>query len=111
MRAERVLALILALVMALGCCGTAFAGSEDDGVVDFLPETKPAPEDDLYGAVNFDTLQEAEIPAGYSMWAAYVENDLEISQELNEMLDECVANAGTYEKGTPEQKIADLYLS
>ena len=111
MKANRVLALILALVMALGCCGTAFAAEEDDGILDFLPETKPAPEDDLYGAVNFDTLKENEVPAGRKRWSPDVANDLEITEELNEMLDEYVANAGTYEKGTPEQKIADLYLS
>ncbi len=111
MKINRVLALILALVMALGCCGTAFAAEEDDGILDFLPETKPAPEDDLYGAVNFDTLKENEVPAGRKRWSPDVANDLEITEELNEMLDEYVANAGTYEKGTPEQKIADLYLS
>ena len=110
MRAERIFALVLALMMALGCCGTAFA-AEDGGVVDFLPDTKPAPEDDLYGYVNFDILQDKEIPVGYSSWDGFTENKLEITEELNEMLDECVANAGTYEKGTPEQKIADLYLS
>ena len=110
MRAERILALVLALVMALGCCGTAFA-AEDGGVMDFLPDTRPAPEDDLYGYVNFDILQDKEIPVGYSSWDGFTENKLEITEELNEMLDECVANAGTYEKGTPEQKIADLYLS
>ena len=111
MRAKRILAFVLALVLVLGCCGTAFAAEEDDSVVDFLPETKPAPEDDLYAAVNFDVLQEKEIPTGYSSWSATTENALEISEELDEMLDEYVANAGTYEKGTPEQKIADLYLS
>ena len=111
MKANRVLALVLALVMALGCCGTALAAEEDDGILDFLPETKPAPEDDLYGAVNFDTLKEEEIPAGRTRWSADVALDVEITEELNEMLDEYVANAGTYEKGTPEQKIADLYLS
>ncbi len=110
MRAKRVLSLVLALVMALGCCGAAFA-AEDNGVLNFLPETKPAPEDDLYGYVNFDILQDKEIPVGHSSWDGFTENELEISEELNEILDECVANAGTYEKGTPEQKIADLYLS
>lgn len=111
MRAERILAFVLALVLALGCCGTAFAAGEDDGIWDFLPETKPAPEDDLYAAVNFDVLQENEIPTGYPVWSVTMENQLEIFEELNEMLDEYVDNAGTYEKGTPEQKIADLYLS
>ena len=108
---RRILAFTLALLLALGCCGTALAAGDDGGVVDFLPETKPAPGDDLYGAVNFDAVKAAEMPAGYSMWSAAVVNDLEISEELNEMLDEYVANAGTWEKGTPEQKIADLYLS
>ena len=100
------MAFALALLLALGCCGTAIAA--DGGLVDFLPEAKPAPEDDLYGAVNFDTVKAAEMPAAYSIWSAAVVNDLEISEELNEMLDEYVANAGTWEKGTPEQKIADL---
>ena len=111
MRAKRILAFVLALVLVLGCCGTAFASEEDDGILDFLPETKPSPEDDLYGYVNFDRLGEVEIPVGYAAWDAFTENDLEITDELNEIVDECVANAGTYEKGTPEQKIADLYLS
>lgn len=61
--------------------------------------------------MNFDTVKDAEIPTGYSWWSVSVDNDYAISQALNEILDECAANAGTYEKGTPEQKIADLYLS
>ncbi len=114
MRGKRILSLVLAALLALGCCGTAFAaeGEEDAAeVLDFLPETRPEPEDDLYGYVNFDTLHEVEIPVGYAAWDGFTENDLRISEALSEIVDECVANAGTYEKGTPEQKIADLYLS
>ena len=69
MRGKRILSLVLAALLALGCCGTAFAaeGEEDAAeVLDFLPETRPEPEDDLYGYVNFDTLHEVEIPVGYA---------------------------------------------
>ena len=69
MKARRILSIVLALLMALGCCGAALAeqSGEGAGVLDFLPDAKPAPEDDLYGYVNFDRLHAVEIPSK-TMW-------------------------------------------
>lgn len=105
---KRSLPILLALALTLGLCAGAFAES---AFVDFLPKKRPAATDDFYSHVNFDTLQSAEISAGYTSWNAFSNIALEIDEALSEIVIECVLNAGTYEKGTPEQKIADLYLS
>ena len=105
---KKLLSLLLVLAMLLGLSAAALA--ESDGLVDFLPDEKPALEDDFYAYVNFDLLQDAEIPDGYSDWSPLNEISLQIDEELSRIVDECVQNAGTYEKDTPEQKIADLYL-
>ena len=105
---KKLLSLLLALAMLLGL-GTAALAADNDPV-DFLPEEKPALEDDYYAHMNFELLQNAEIPVGYSNWNYSLDIALQIKEELSGIVDECVRNAGTYEKGTPEQKIADLYL-
>ena len=105
---KRWTSMLLALALTLGLCAGAFA---EDALVDFLPQEKPAATDDFYSYVNFDVLQDAQIPIGYTSWNAFTEITLDIEAALSQIVDECVANAGTYEKGTPEQKIADLYLS
>ena len=106
---KRILAALLIWIMVFGLGAAALAA--DDDLVDFLPEEKPAPEEDYYAYVNFDTLQDVEIPIGHSDWSSFTDISLQIEEELNQIVDECVESAGTHEKGSSEQKIADLYLS
>ena len=111
---RKTISLLLAMALLLSLGTTAFAAideADEDGVVDYLPDEKPALEDDLYGYVNFEPVSEAEIPPGYLGWSYSAELSLEIEQELSQIVLDCVDNAGTYEKGTPEQKIADQYLA
>ena len=106
---KKMLAVFLIMIMTLSLDAAALAA--DGESVDFLPEEKPAPEDDFYAYVNFDALRDVEIPVGHTSWSSFTDISLRIEEELDEIVDECVESAGTYEKGTPEQKIADLYLS
>ncbi len=111
---KRPIAILLALALTLGLGATALAAVDEPdryGKVDCLPDEQPAPEDDLYAYADFEMVSEAEIPPGYLGWTYSVELSAEIDQEMMDIISECVAGAGTYEKGTPEQKIADQYLA
>ncbi len=111
---KKLLSMLLVLAMALGLGTTAFAAVDEldeDGVVDYLPEERPAPEDDLYGYADFELVTEAEIPPGYLGWMYATDISTQIEDELDQIILDCVDHAGTYEKGTPEQKIADQYLA
>ena len=111
---KRALSLLLALALVMGLGASALAAVDEldeDGVVDYLPDEQPAPEDDLYGYADFELVSQAQIPPGYLGWMYATDISTDIEEEMNEIMLDCVEGAGTYEKGTPEQKIADQYLA
>lgn len=65
--------------------------------------------DDFYAAVNGPVLAKKTIEPTESSWSWFRERSLENTEELGQELHEIAEKTGSYEKGTPEQKIADLY--
>lgn len=111
---KKIISTLLALAMLLSLGATALAAVDEldeNGVVDYLPEERPEPEDDLYGYAAFDLVTEAEIPPEYLGWMYATDIALEIEDELDQIIKDCVESAGAYEKGSPEQKISAQYLA
>lgn len=65
--------------------------------------------DDFYQAVNAKTLAEKQIKPTEASWSWFSERSLENKKVLKDELLAVSKKQGTYKKGTPEQKIADLY--
>lgn len=65
--------------------------------------------DDFYLAVNGPTLAEKKIEPTEPSWSWFKEQSLKNTKILEQELHEISAKEGSYAKGTPEQKIADLY--
>lgn len=65
--------------------------------------------DDFYLAVNGATLAEKKIEPTEPSWSWFKEQSLKNTKILEQELHEIAAKEGSYAKGTPEQKIADLY--
>lgn len=65
--------------------------------------------DDFYQAVNAKTLAEKQISPTEASWSWFTERSLENKKVLKDELLTVAKKQGTYAKGTPEQKIADLY--
>ena len=65
--------------------------------------------DDFYQAVNEKTLAEKQIKPTEASWSWFHERNLENKEFLTGEIEDIASHQGTYDKGTPEQKIADLY--
>ena len=65
--------------------------------------------DDFYQAVNEKTLREKQIKPTEASWSWFHERNLENKEFLTKEIEDIASHQGTYAKGTPEQKIADLY--
>lgn len=68
-----------------------------------------AEKDDFYQAVNQETLKTKTIEPTEVSWSWFQERSVKNTKQLEAEVEQIAAKAGTYEKGTPEQKIADLY--
>lgn len=65
--------------------------------------------DDFFYSVNRDWLSNIKLPAGYPGLGSFDEVDLNNSQKIRLIVKALYDNAGTYAKGTIEQKMADFY--
>ena len=68
-----------------------------------------AEKDDFYQAVNQKTLKTKTIDPTEVSWSWFQERSVKNTKQLETEVQQMADKAGTYEKGTPEQKIADLY--
>lgn len=68
-----------------------------------------AEKDDFYQAVNQETLKTKTIDPTEVSWSWFQERSVKNTKQLETEVQQMADKAGTYEKGTPEQKIADLY--
>lgn len=84
------------------------ATQEADNIIRYTPQDRPRLQDDFYAYVDYDLLMNAEISAGNSQWSVLSETDLWISVDLYRISLELNEKQGTFEKGTPEQRIADF---
>ena len=90
----RLTTMVLLALMAFGTVSASEAVSEKDN---------------FYQAVNGHTLATKKIRPTEASWSWFSERSLENKQALGKELEAVAAKEGTYAKGTPEQKIADLY--
>ena len=67
--------------------------------------------DNFYQAVNRGVLQEKKIEPTEASWSWFSERSLENKKALGKELEAIAEKQGSYPKGSPEQKIADLYVS
>lgn len=91
---QRLTALVLTALLAFGTAQAQEPVSERD---------------DFYLAVNGPTLAEKKIEPTEPSWSWFKEQSLKNTKILEQELHEIAAKEGSYAKGTPEQKIADLY--
>ena len=91
---QRLAALVLTALLAFGTAQAQEPVSERD---------------DFYLAVNGPTLAEKQIEPTEPSWSWFKEQSLKNTKMLEQELHEIAAKEGSYAKGTPEQKIADLY--
>lgn len=91
---QRLTALVLTALLAFGTAQAQEPVSERD---------------DFYLAVNGQTLAEKKIEPTEPSWSWFKEQSLKNTKILEQELHEIAAKEGSYAKGTPEQKIADLY--
>ena len=90
----RLTTMVLLALMAFGSVQASDAVSEKDN---------------FYQAVNGKTLAAQQIRPTEASWSWFSERSLENKKALGKELETVAAKQGTYAKGTPEQKIADLY--
>ena len=113
-----------ALILALTACDNAAdnqsadnpttAKKESPALGDWGVETQYLaddilPGDDFYRYVNKGWLDTAAIPTGLPRTGAFVELALRTEDQMATIIAD--VTKGTFEKGTPEQQIADFYLS
>ncbi len=67
--------------------------------------------DNFYEYCNEKLLDATEIPATSGTWSWFYQLGEDAFDVLNDELDKIIANAGSYEKGSDEQMISDLYLT
>ena len=66
-------------------------------------------QDDYYEYVNQNLLSKIKLQATDAHWDWFSELSAEVSSEMEDIIRDLVKDEKTYEKGTPEQKIKDLY--
>jgi len=66
-------------------------------------------QDDYYEFVNQDLLSRIELAATDAHWDWFGELNAVVSSEMDDIIDELLIDSKTYEKGSSEQKIKDMY--
>ena len=81
------------------------------GMIVFSAQDTVRKQDDFYGAVNENWLNDTKIPKGYSSWNNFNVLDKKVSDDLRGIVEENVKKRNTLKNGTNEQKLADFYMS
>ncbi len=107
---KQILSLVIAGSLLLSACGTeeGTAGAKkpditDEGYIDTL-----TPKNDFYGYVNAHSLMEMDLDGKSARGTLYDLGD-EVSEQLNDIIDEIAASDEAYAPGSNEQLIHDLY--
>lgn len=124
---KRLLALVLVVASAVctvGCegLGTNLAqgktsikdlfesgDKKDNDSIDTDDEGNVRYQDDYYEYVNQNLLSMINLSAKDAHWDWFSELNAVVSNEMDDIIDELSGDGITYEKGTPKQKIKDLY--
>lgn len=114
---KKVLTLIMAGLIVLQAAGCALVkgevAQEDTGGISANTDTDGDSEvryqDDYYEYVNKNLLDLIELDATDAHWDWFSELSAAVSGEMEDIIDELSTDGKTYEKGSSEQKIKDMY--
>ena len=114
-RRKKMLVLALALsimIQSLSGCTQVVETNQESAAVE-TPEhvTKKniKAQDDFYGYVNQETLQDMEIPFGESSNGTFVQVGETVDKQLDEIIEQVVTSQKKYKPGSNEQLIRDMY--
>ncbi|MBS5581005.1 MAG: M13 family metallopeptidase [Megasphaera sp.] len=93
--------------MILALCASAFVWAASLGSTALAQSVLP--QDDFYQAVNGKVLSKKEIKPTDASWSWFQERNQDNQRFLTKAIEKISAHQGSYERGTAEQKIADLY--
>ncbi len=111
-------ALLLAGILALQLvgCGASDSNTAQDYSNDYEKDTEDDTDngevryqDDYYEFVNQNLLSKIELAATDAHWDWFSELSAVVSNEMDYIIDELVNDDNTYENGSSEQKIKDMY--
>ena len=77
----------------------------------FYAQDKNLIKSDFYSYVNSKWMEETEIPAAYGSWGSFHEVFFENQDRIKGIFEELSKQKTTYQKGSTEQQVADLYAS
>jgi putative endopeptidase len=109
---KRVLAMLMSLVLSVGAAGCEVSDTSYGKEVDKTQEDSDSEvryQDDYYEYVNKNLLSMINLSATDAHWDWFSELNAVVSGEMDDIIDDLKDDGKTYEKGTSEQKIKDLY--
>jgi putative endopeptidase len=110
---KKLLAIVLSAVLAVCAvgCGENKTSSEQEktSIKDSDDESEVRYQDDYYEYVNKNLLSMINLSATDAHWDWFSELNAVVSDEMEDIIDELANDGKTYEKGTPQQKIKDMY--
>ncbi len=83
--------------------------ADADGYVTFLPEKKPDLKDDFYASIDYDVLQDAQIPVGYSQWSPIVQSRVDTDAQIVKIVTDAQKAMKDADPDDPEYRIGALY--
>ncbi len=83
--------------------------ADEDGYVTFLPEKKPDLKDDFYASIDYDVLQDAQIPVGYSQWSPIVQSRVDTDAQIVKIVTDAQKAMKDADPDDPEYRIGALY--
>lgn len=108
-----VLALALSIITQLlsGCTQVVEMNQESAAVETLKPAAKQniKAQDDFYGYINQEALQDMEIPFGASSNGTFTQAGEKVDKQLEEIIEQVVTSKKKYKPGSNEQLIRDMY--
>lgn len=89
--------------------GSKQDGDQDKDLEDSDEESQVRYQDDYYEFINQRLLSRIELAATDAHWDWFGELNAVVSSEMDDIIEELANDGQTYEKGSAEQKIKDLY--
>lgn len=114
-RGKKLLALLLAVVLLTQITACSMTDARRDSAAETGEAVKQKKEkeiryqDDFYDYVNQDILNEIELDEADAQWTWFGELMAASNEDMEKIIRDLAESEETYEKGTSEQKIKDLY--
>lgn len=108
---KRIISIALTVAMAVSMIACAGLGG-DGGVINAEEQNQKVKvryQDDFYEAVNGDLLDKINLDATDAQWNWFGELGAQVNSDMRGIITQLSQSTQTYEKGSAEQKIKDLY--